>query len=55
MNNERMLYISPDDDLPAICTRLEHAHSRRVTLVMPIQSKALPCFWNVAYAARIHT
>ena len=56
MNNERMLYISPDEDLPAICTRLEHAHSRRVTLVMPLHTRHFHAFgtWRMlhAYARR---
>lgn len=52
MNNERMLYISSDDDLPTICTRLEHAHSRHVTLVMPLQSEHLHAFgtWRMLHA-----
>lgn len=52
MNNARMLYISPEDDLPTICTRLEHAHSRRVTLVMPLHSEHLHAFgtWRMLHA-----
>ncbi len=52
MNNAQMLYISPDEDLPAICTRLEHAHSRRVTLVMPLQSRHFHAFgtWRMLHA-----
>ncbi len=52
MNNERMLYISPEDDLPAICTRLEHAHSRCVTLVMPLNSRHFHAFgtWRMLHA-----
>ncbi len=52
MNNERMLYISPDEDLPAICTRLEHAHSRRVTLVMPLHTRHFHAFgtWRMLHA-----
>jgi len=52
MNNEQMLYINPEDDLPAICTRLEHAHSRRVTLVMPLHSEHLHAFgaWRILHA-----
>ena len=52
MNNERMLYISPDDDLPTVCTRLEHAHSRRITLVMPLQSRHFHAFgtWRMLHA-----
>ncbi len=52
MNNEPMLYISPEDDLPAICTRLEHAHSRHVTLVMPLQSRHFHAFgtWRMLHA-----
>ena len=56
MNNERTLYISPEDDLPSICTRLEHAHSRHVILVMPIRTLHLHAFgtWRMlhAYARR---
>ena len=52
MNNERTLYISPEDDLPSICTRLEHAHSRRVTLVLPIDAEHLHAFvtWRMLHA-----
>lgn len=52
MNNERMLYISPEDDLPSICTRLEHAHSRHVILVMPIHASHLHAFgtWRMLHA-----
>ncbi len=52
MNNERTLYVSPEDDLPSICTRLEHAHSRRVILVMPIDAEHLHAFgtWRMLHA-----
>jgi len=52
MNNERTLYISPEDDLPSICTRLEHAHSRYVTLVMPLQTEHMHAFgtWRMLHA-----
>ena len=52
MNNERTLYISPDDDLPSICTLLEHAHSRRVTLVLPVHTEHLHAFvtWRMLHA-----
>ncbi len=56
MNNERTLYISPEDDLPSICTHLEHAHSRHVVLVMPLHATHLNAFgtWRMlhAYARR---
>lgn len=52
MNNERTLYISPEDDLPSICTRLEHAHCRRVTLVLPLHTEHLHSFgtWRMLHA-----
>ncbi len=52
MDNERTLYISPDDDLPGICTRLEHAHCRRITLVLPTQTRHLHAFgtWRMLHA-----
>ncbi len=52
MNNERTLYVSPEDDLPSICTRLEHAHSRRVILVMPIDAEHMHAFgtWRMLHA-----
>ena len=52
MDNERTLYISPDDDLPSICTRLEHAHCRKITLVLPVDAEHLQAFgtWRMLHA-----
>ncbi|GAC1430330.1 MAG: hypothetical protein PVS3B3_29840 [Ktedonobacteraceae bacterium] len=52
MKNEQTLYISPEENLPEICTRLEYAHSRLITLVIPLQAEHLRAFgtWRMLHA-----
>ena len=51
MNDEQTIYISPDDDLTTVRSRLEQIPSRRITLVIPSQTQLRShVAWKLLYA-----
>ena len=51
MSDERTIYISPEDDLTTVRERLEQLQSKRVTLVIPVQTQLRShVAWKLLYA-----